>query len=154
MRVPSLNERPEDILPLAKHFLLEFSRQFGKHFTGISPEAEKALKDHRWRGNVRELKNLIERGALAGKGPELTPRDLGLEMGSARTSPSQPQATVKEFPSIPPEGIDLPSLQRSFERFYIEEAFRMADGNESKAARLLKINHHTFRYHRKKLKED
>jgi len=154
MRVPSLNERPEDIIPLAKHFLLEFSQQFGNLFTAISPEAEKALKIHRWRGNVRELKNLIERGALAGKGPELTPRDLGLETGSARTSPSQPEATVKAFPPIPPEGIDFPSLQRSFERFYIEEAFRMADGNESKAARLLKINHHTFRYHRKKLKGD
>jgi DNA-binding NtrC family response regulator len=153
MRVPSLNERPEDIVPLAKHFLLEFGRQFGKHFTGISPEAERALKDHRWRGNVRELKNLIERGTLAGEGPELTPEDLGLERGT-RTRSSKPEATGTGFPPIPPEGIDFPSAQRSFERFYIEEAFRMAGGNESKAARLLKINHHTFRYHRKKLRED
>ena len=153
MRVPSLNERPEDMLPLAKHFLLEFNRQFGKHFTGISPETEKALRDHRWRGNVRELKNLIERGVLAGKGPELAPKDLGLETGTKAT-PSQLEAPGTEFPPIPAEGIDFPSLQRSFERFYIEEAFRMADGNESKAARLLKINHHTFRYHRKKLRDD
>jgi DNA-binding NtrC family response regulator len=153
MKVPSLNERPEDIIPLANCFFLEFSRQFGKHFSRISPEAQRALKDHRWRGNVRELKNLIERGALAGKGPELTPNDLGLE-GGTLASPSQPQATGKGFSPIPPEGIDFPSLQSSFERFYIEEAFRMADGNESKAARLLKINHHTFRYHRKKLKDD
>lgn len=153
MRVPSLNERPEDILPLAKCFLLEFSRQFGKHFTGISPEAEKTLKEHRWRGNVRELKNLIERGALAGKGPELTPKDLSLETG-AQPGPSKSEAAGTRFPPIPPEGIDFPSLQRSFERFYVEEAFRMAGGNESKAARLLKINHHTYRYHRKKLRDD
>jgi DNA-binding NtrC family response regulator len=153
MRVPSLNERPEDVLPLAKCFLLEFSAQFGKHFTGISPEAEKALADHRWRGNVRELRNLIERGTLAGKGRELTPKDLGLETGTP-SSRSKPEATATRFPPIPPEGTDFLSLQRSFERFYIEEAFRMAEGNESKAARLLKINHHTFRYHRKKLRED
>jgi DNA-binding NtrC family response regulator len=153
MRVPSLNERPEDILPLAKHFLLEFSRQFGKHFTGISPRTEKALREHRWRGHVRELKNLIERGVLAGKGPELAPKDLGLETGT-QAAPSQSEAVGTGFPPIPHEGIDFPSMQRSFERFYIEEAFRMAGGNESKAARLLKINHHTFRYHRKKLRDD
>ena len=100
MQVPSLNERPEDILPLAKHFLLEFSRQFGKHFTGISPEAESALKCHRWRGNVRELRNMIEHGALAGKGPELTLKDLGLETGiQAHRSKPEPAATGCPHPS-------------------------------------------------------
>jgi transcriptional regulator with PAS, ATPase and Fis domain len=153
MRVPSLNERPEDILPLAKYFLWEFSRQFGKTFTGISPKAEKVLMDHRWRGNVRELRNLIERGVLVGKGGTLTPHDLGVETG-AKTTRAKAETDGTRFPPIPPEGIDFPSLQRSFEHFYIEEALRMAGGNESKAARLLKINHHTFRYHRRELRDD
>ena len=91
MRVPSLNERGDDILSLAKHFLVEFCRDFGKEFSGISPEAAAALKAYDWRGNVRELKNLIE------------------------------------------------------------QALKLAGGNESKAAKLLKMNYHTFRYHRKKL---
>ncbi|MBE9502607.1 MAG: sigma-54-dependent Fis family transcriptional regulator, partial [Proteobacteria bacterium] len=51
----------------------------------------------------------------------------------------------------PRAGIDLTSVQKSLEKFYIEEAYKMAGGNESKAARLLNINHHTFRYRSKKL---
>jgi DNA-binding NtrC family response regulator len=96
---------------------------------------------------------MIERGALAGKVPELMPKDLGLET-DAQPPLSRPEAAGTKFHPIPPEGIDFPSLQHSFERFYIEEAFQMADGNESKAARLLNINHHTFRYHRKKLRDE
>jgi two-component system response regulator AtoC len=150
VQVPSLNERPSDILPLASHFLLEFGRKFGKTFTGISDGAERTLLGHRWTGNVRELKNLIERGALIGKGPELTVQDLGLaviEEGKRRDQMHKEAA----YPPIPATGIDLASIQESLERHYIEEALRIAGGNESKAARLLKMNHHTFRYRRKKL---
>ena len=68
VQVPSLNERWDDILPMARHFLYKFSRKFGKTFSGISPRAESALMAHDWTGNVRELKNIIERGVLIGKG--------------------------------------------------------------------------------------
>ncbi len=67
--IPSLNERVEDIIPLAKHFLYGFSKKFSKSFTGISPEAESALKEHRWVGNIRELKNIIERAVLTSTSP-------------------------------------------------------------------------------------
>jgi DNA-binding protein Fis len=52
------------------------------------------------------------------------------------------------------EGIDYPSLAEVMERFYFEQALKIAGGNESKAARLLGINHHTFRYRKKKLDEN
>ena len=52
---------------------------------------------------------------------------------------------------LPPEGLDLSERLQSFERHYIEQAFKIAKGNESKAAKLLNMNHHTFRYRRKKL---
>jgi len=55
------------------------------------------------------------------------------------------------FPPIPLTGIELSSVQESMERHFIKEALRMAGRNESKAARLLNLNHHTFRYRRKKL---
>ena len=61
VKVPSLSERRDDILLLARYFLVEFSRKFGKSFDGISPEAEEALQSLRWRGNVRELRNTMER---------------------------------------------------------------------------------------------
>lgn len=149
VEVPSLNKRPDDIIPIAKHFLVEFGRKHGKSFTGLSPQAESALKEFHWEGNVRELRNIIERGVLVGKGPELTPRELGIEdVNKGDTYNKQSEIS---FPPIPPTGIDLSSVQESLERYYIEEALRLAGGNESKAAQLLNINHHTFRYRRKKL---
>jgi DNA-binding NtrC family response regulator len=151
MRVPSLNERRADILPLAKHFLVQFSRDFGRKFSRISPEAAAALKAHDWRGNVRELKNLIERGVLVAKGEELTLPDLGIE-APGKTSGSGRKGHESGFPPIPPEGMDFPAAQESFEKSYFEQALRMAGGNESKAAKLLNMNHHTFRYRRKKLR--
>lgn len=148
--VPSLNDRPDDIIPLARYFLLEFNRKFGKSFTGISSEAGTALKAHRWRGNVRELKNLIERGALIGKEKVLELRDLGFDMQAANRDGKQPPEERNLF-EFPPEGVDLVSVQEALERRYIEEALQRTGGNESKAAKLLNINHHTFRYRRKKL---
>jgi len=149
IRIPSLSERRDDIIPIARYFLYTFSRKFGRKFTGISPPAETALLDYNWTGNVRELKNLVERGVLTGKGPELTPYDLGLEKSEKSELNERYQKQI-HFPPIPPEGIDLQSIERTLEKFYIEAALKISKGNESKAAKLLNINHHTFRYRRKK----
>jgi DNA-binding NtrC family response regulator len=150
VQVPSLNERPDDIGPLAKYFLQHFSNKFGKKFSGISSEAENALLAHNWTGNVRELKNLMERAALTGKGPELKLKELGLE---PKEQYRKSAAAHNEGgpPLLPPEGIDLSERLQSFERHYIDQALKIAKGNESKAAKLLNMNHHTFRYRRKKL---
>ncbi len=150
LKVPSLNERQNDIILLANYFLNEFSSKFGKSFTGISDKAKQALIEYNWTGNVRELKNLIEKGVLIGKGPELMIKDLGIENAPAIDTPDRKKDETG-FPSLPPEGIDLSSVQNSLEKYYIDEALKRTEGNESKAARLLNINHHTFRYRRKKL---
>lgn len=150
VQIPSLNERRDDIMPLATHFLYEFSQKFKKKITGLSPRVQHILMTYNWTGNVRELKNLIERGVLTAKGSELTPADLGIEKAIEGNVFAQ-EKTQNQFPPISPTGIDFPAVEKSFERFYIEEAFRMAQGNESKAAELLNLNHHTYRYRRKKL---
>jgi DNA-binding NtrC family response regulator len=150
VKVPSLNERPDDIIPLTKYFLAEFSQKFGKKFTGISPEAEALLSAHNWTGHIRELKNLVERAVLIGKGPDLLPVDLGLE-SQTRVEADADIGKKAGFPPLPAEGLDLDGQLQSFEKHYIEEALQIAKGNESKAAKLLNINHHTFRYRRKKL---
>lgn len=151
VQVPSLNERWDDIIPLAKHFLMEFSKKFNKKFTAISPEAERALITYNWIGNVRELRNVIERAVLTSKGPELTVRDFGME-DLRKSTVSEGLRPQDDFLPFPPTGIDLPSVQESLERFYIQKALRIAGGNESKAAMLLNLNHHTFCYRRRKLK--
>ncbi|HNY65767.1 MAG TPA: sigma-54 dependent transcriptional regulator [Deltaproteobacteria bacterium] len=153
VRVPSLNDRREDIVPLAETFLLTFSRKFGKTFTSISPEAVKALTEHRWTGNVRELKNVVEQGVLVGEGPVLELKDLGLaRSASARAGePSRETGAVPEAPLIPPEGIVFEEVEKDFRRRYFEEALRLSGGNECRAAKLLGMNHHTFRYRKKRV---
>jgi DNA-binding NtrC family response regulator len=150
VQVPVLDERPEDIIPLTKFFLQEFSRKLGKKFTRISPEAENFLLRHHWTGHVRELKNIIEGAVVIGKGPELTVKELGLKTSQYGGEVASAQTEIG-LPEIPPEGVDLSEQLQSVERYYIETALKIARGNESKAARLLNINHHTFRYRKKKL---
>jgi DNA-binding NtrC family response regulator len=149
VHVPSLNERRDDIVPLAKYFLLEFSNKFGKRFTGISQEARSALTAYNWTGHVRELRNLVERAVLTGKGPELALQDLGIEEGGEAETPEEVRKDLF-LPPLSEKGMDLASTQESLEKYYIREALTMADGNESKAAKLLNMNHHTFRYRKKK----
>ncbi|MBW2468952.1 MAG: sigma-54-dependent Fis family transcriptional regulator [Deltaproteobacteria bacterium] len=150
VQIPSLNERPDDIIPLAKYFLQQFSDKFGKSFAEISAEAQDALLTHDWTGNVRELKNIIEAAVLTAKGPKLSFKKLGLDSNEAHHKLAAVKNEIGPEP-LPPEGVDLAERLQAFERHYIEQALKMAKGNESKAARLLNMNHHTFRYRRKKL---
>jgi len=150
VEVPSLNERRGDIMPIAKHYLVEFSKKFGKKFTGFTSEAERGLVEYSWIGNVRELRNIIERGVLVGNGPKLTISDLGVETADEDISHTQIEGETS-YPPLLPEGVDFPLIQESLEKHYLKEALKLARGNESKAAKLLNINHHTFRYRRKKL---
>ncbi|MBU4525793.1 MAG: sigma-54 dependent transcriptional regulator [Desulfomicrobium sp.] len=143
IRVPSLARRKEDILPLARLFLHQYSEKFGKKITGLTEDARTALLGHVWTGNVRELRNIMERAALMTCGPELDADDLGL-------APQCEQA-VKNQGVLTPEGVDLPNLLQDMERGYYAQALRLAEGNESQAARLLDVSRDTFRYRRGKL---
>jgi DNA-binding NtrC family response regulator len=150
VEIPSLNRRREDILPIARHFLMEFGRKMGKHLTSISPEAENALREFDWQGNVRELKNVIEQGVLLSKGTELTLDDLSSGM-AWRGQKSGEESAAYLSPLLLPDGIDLTSLLESIEKRYFEQALKHARNNETKAAQLLHLNHHTFRYRKRRL---
>jgi len=153
VHIPSLNERREDVIPLAQHFLVLYSAKYHKQFTSISREAVKALQEHHWVGNVRELRNIIERGVLIGRGPELKLEDMGMSMGGRTETGGRAAGEIfpDEEPLIPPEGFDLMKAIEEYERRYIKAALKYAEGNESRAARLLHMNHCTFRYQRKKI---
>ena len=99
------------------------------------------------------MKNLVERGILIGKGQTLTPQDLGIDRQALGADPTS-FGLLAPFPPIPKSGVNLTELQRAMEKYYLDEAYKMAGGNESKAAKLLNINHHTYRYRRKKLLEE
>lgn len=154
VKVPSLKERTDDIIPLAKYYLMKFNGKFVKNLTGLSPEAEQSLLGHKWEGNVRELKNLIEKAVLTCKGSEITVEDLGINRAQSfidHDGHYGQKGNSFFFDPLDEEGISLESLERFLATFYFKEALRLSQGNESKAAKLLNLNHHTFRYRRRKL---
>ena len=149
--IPSLNQRPDDIIPLAKHFLHEFNIKFKKELKGFSTEAQDHLMSHNFTGNVRELKNIIERCVLVAKTDLVSVSDLGLGPRTQMVS----RVALKERTNparLPKKGMHLSDLLSDIERRYMALAIKQAKGNESKAAKLLNMNHHTFRYRWKKLK--
>jgi len=150
--IPSLNERQEDVIPLATHFLQMFGEKFGKVLPGFTEDAETALLAHNYTGNVRELRNIIERAVLTTSADTVSQVDLAFTTSSG-VLPSAHLGAEAMLPELTESGVDLSMIQESLEKHYIETALRLAEGNESRAARLLNMNHHTFRYRRKKLLE-
>ncbi len=157
IEVPTLSRRREDILPMAMHFLVEFSQKLNKPIAGISPDAQTVLQAMEWKGNVRELRNRIERGVLIGKGPEITLNDLGLDNPDRSTmvalnAPKGVAASGAGFPMLSADGIDLPGLHEAMDRHYFDQSLKMADGNATQAARLLQMSYYAFRRRIDKLK--
>ncbi|RJR44349.1 MAG: sigma-54-dependent Fis family transcriptional regulator [Desulfobacteraceae bacterium] len=87
--VPPLRERPEDILPLATHFLLFFNHANHKSLLGFTEEASEALQSYSWPGNLRELRNALERAVILGRGERVSKEDLPHAVaGSTRSAPA------------------------------------------------------------------
>lgn len=148
INLPSLNDRPEDIELLANYFIGNFSEKFNIPGVTLSRAALELLMQYSWSGNVRELKNMMERGVLTAQGKQITAQDLGLDQvrrGEMMTGP------YDNFAPIPAAGIDINEIRAAVDRFYFNQALKMAKGNETKAAKLLNLNHHTFRYQCKKV---
>ncbi|HWP03688.1 MAG TPA: sigma-54 dependent transcriptional regulator [Gemmatimonadaceae bacterium] len=140
--LPPLRERPEDVEPLALHFLEEFCRRFHRRIPTLLPDTLAALKAYSWPGNVRELRNVIERLVLLEDGETIAPEQLPLEVcwqGPPLATGSGAGSGVAQLPA---EGVDLEELERSL----IAQALRAAGGNKSRAARLLRLTRDTLRY--------
>jgi NtrC-family two-component system response regulator AlgB len=88
LTMPPLRERPEDILPLARDHLRVFAQKQGREGLVYSDRAEAALQTHSWPGNLRELRNAIERAVILSPGPHVEPADLGLSTGPGEGPPS------------------------------------------------------------------
>jgi DNA-binding NtrC family response regulator len=149
IEVPSLNQRRGDILPIARFFLEKFAKKFGKAYTGISSEAVNGLENFNWTGNVRELRNMIERAVLLGSGTLLNLDQLGLEANGPAQRPCPSTSENSELPPLSHRGIDLPDIIQTIERKYFEKALELAGGNTSKAAKLLNFSRDKFRYRMK-----
>jgi DNA-binding NtrC family response regulator len=141
--LPSLRERKEDIIPLATHFIKMYNKDFNKKVQGIAGMAERIMTDYSWPGNIRELKNVIERAIILGNDDTLLLEHLPLEL-VAKTTP-QPGAPVSSF-RLPPEGIDIEQVEKEL----IRQALEVVEWNQSKAAKMLNLGIDAFRYRMKK----
>ncbi|NQZ11555.1 MAG: sigma-54-dependent Fis family transcriptional regulator [Algicola sp.] len=118
LRVPSLKERFQDIVPLAKHFITQHGKKYKREALTLTPSAVQALETYHWPGNVREMSHLMERAVLLAQGSSLEHQDLHL-------------STLKPSNSLPMMKID------EAEKILIEQALALSHGNAPKAAIML-----------------
>ncbi|HWR36572.1 MAG TPA: sigma-54 dependent transcriptional regulator [Clostridia bacterium] len=130
--IAPLRERPADIAPLAQHFLLKLATMHRKPHHCFAPEAISALEEYSFPGNVRELRNIVERGIIMSTSPEIGPEDL--------------PAYVRRGSSTSSSKLTLEELERG----YIEEILDHTRGKKSKAAAILGISRKTLLEKRKK----
>jgi DNA-binding NtrC family response regulator len=122
IRLPPLRERREDIPELVSHLLTKHARTLGKRISGATHETMQRLLAGRWKGNVRELENAVQRAVILGEGPLMTPADLPPDLAPPEDDPSQVD--------------DLAAAVRRFEKQHIERVLRRVP-DKKEAARLL-----------------
>lgn len=141
LTMPPLRTLGEDISTIAHHLLSVFNLEFKKRVKGFTAAATDKLRQHHWPGNVRELSNCIERAMIFAQGEVIDAPELILS--------GVPQAASTEDGwQVPPEGIELETVERQL----ILSALERAGRNKSKAARLLGLSRDTLRYRLEKYK--
>ena len=141
--LPALRDRGQDILVLARHFIDYFNKECHKNVLGISKEAEQILLSHHWPGNVRELKNVIERAMILDIDNEILPEHLSPDIleGRPATSASSLTPVSLEGLVIPDSGLSIEDVENAL----VRKALDMANGNQTRAAQLLKMPRDAFR---------
>ncbi len=140
IQIPPLRERRADILPLARHFIEHYNHKFKRQILGISAEAEHVMTRHDWPGNVREVRNAVERAMILEDSSYITPSSLPLSLSE------QAEAPVAQTDVFPEGGLSLQETEKQL----LARALEKTGGNQTQAARLLRITRDTLRYKMKK----
>jgi len=127
IEIPPLRERPEDILPIAEHFLAKFAESMARRVSGFAPAAREQLARYPWPGNVRELANAVERALVVCRSGAILPEHLPISAGSIVIESEDPRASLRELE------------HRHIEKVLVAEHF-----NISHAAKLLGIDRVTL----------
>ncbi|HEX8948047.1 MAG TPA: sigma-54 dependent transcriptional regulator [Dissulfurispiraceae bacterium] len=134
--IPPLRERREDIIPVAEYFISSFAKEMSKQTPSITPEVKALLLKNDWKGNVRELRNVLERAVILCDGRALLPGHFHLERDAAKgQEQGRPDAPLHEVAQ---------SAARSAEKERIESALKQTGGNKSRAAELLQVSYKTL----------
>ena len=124
LTVPPLRERRDDILPIARHYLEHYGRKYGKPALGLAPDAEQALVEYSWPGNVRALQHVVERAVILTESDKLAAADFPLGAGAEVTGIAEPRRS---------EALNLQQLEKDT----IAAALRKHGFNISHAAQEL-----------------
>ncbi len=136
--LPPLRERLGDVPLIANHFIDHYNHELNKHVHRLGPEVTNILQSYSWHGNVRELKNVIERAMLLEAEDEILPHHLPVELVTPNTQ------VVRQSASVLDESFKPTSL-RVMEYFFITRTLEATNGNKSQAAKLLGISRQTLR---------
>ncbi|GAB4333165.1 MAG: hypothetical protein Kow0037_11360 [Calditrichia bacterium] len=153
IKIPPLRKRGEDIILLAEKFIEHYNKEYQRKVKGLAPSAKRLIMGYPWPGNVRQLKNAIERAVLVESDEWIEAEDLNLSLSNAPYLIPK-EALEKndiihyvETAEFPPGGVSLEEVERAL----IQNALKKSNGNLSKAARLLQINRGKLRYRLEKL---
>ncbi len=151
IELPPLRKRREDILSLAQFFMEKFNNKYGKHFRYISPEAQAFLENFNWPGNVRQLRNTIERIVLLEDDVVIRAKHLNFLLDDNTGDFSGANLAIEPAPgsfsfSLPENGFSLEEAEKAI----ISEAYKKCGYNKTKTARFLKTPRHILTYRLKK----
>jgi two-component system response regulator AtoC len=149
LTVPSLRQRGEDILLLARHFLKQHARRYAKPGLRFSPEAEQTLLGYYWPGNVRELRNMLEQTVLLAEGNEIHPAQLAMCPGLAPDGQFERAFAGVRQPcmSLPKNDAELAQVERSL----VIRTLERTGWNVTRSAKLLGLSRDMMRYRIEKM---
>jgi DNA-binding NtrC family response regulator len=136
--LPPLRDRPEDIPLLVQHFIEGFNREFKKNVRDVTPSLMKRLQEYEWPGNIRELRNTIERGMILSTQDHLGAEDLPLDLIDESSTKDGGGSAFK----LTRKGIHLETLELDL----VRQALHLTNGNQPRAGRLLGLNRDQIRY--------
>jgi PAS domain S-box-containing protein len=142
--IPALRDRPEDILPLSRFFIEHYNRKFKRNIEGVAEDAARLLLAHLWPGNVRELRNAIERAMILEESSLIRPPSLPISVTHPESAHAIPAPVATPF--FTSDGMSLEDNERQL----LAKALEKTNGNQTQAARLLRVTRDTLRYKMKK----
>lgn len=139
--LPPLRERKDDIAPLLNFFLKKYNAEFKKNIKEISKDALEFFRNYSWHGNIRELRNIVERICIMNSGETITADMLPREIAGEK-----PEKKGSVSFDIPEDGVDLEKMLEKIEQDMLKKAVDITGGNVSGTSRLLNIPRGTLRY--------
>lgn len=133
IKIPPLQERPEDIPELIDYYLGFYATNYGKPGLAITDEAITTMQQFDWPGNVRQLCNVIERAVLLTKGSSIGIEDISIALRTGRVTAADRRQITVDFPA---QGISLDEIEQTI----VKQILNMCDWNKSETARLLRIS--------------